>query len=647
MSVATPSTSGPFVRNMTALYRRDSRLAYRIDLLEHADSPTVEPSRAGPPTAFVRSAEGRPLHLHSRHDPVDEARRLIEPGAGEPALCAVLCGLGLGYYAAALFDALGPDGIVIVSEPDLATIRAALQVTDLSAPLEAGRLVLLHSLDKHELHEKLTPHATPMLLGTRMVVPPAARAIRADFHAAARQAIADFAAFSRMSIVTLVANGRITCDNIASNLPAYLATPAIDILAQRGAGVPAIVVSAGPSLSQNIAALRAAAGRAVIIAVQTSFKPLLAAGVRPDFVTTLDFSDLSRRFFDDVADFGETILVAEPKASPAVIDRFRGGAGAAARPVLILNNDFAHRCVGAPLAARAGLRPGSTVAHLSLYLAEYLGCDPIIFVGQDLAFSGGVYYTPGVAMHDAWRPELGRFCSLEQKEWERIVRHRPILRRVTGVDGEPLYTDEQMFTYLEQFERDFATARARIIDATQGGVQKRGATALPLAEAIAQFCQRPLPAAMGEIRAAARRYDVERVRAGRAELLSRQGELTAFRELCRQTDALLAELESRVDDPPRFNQLIIRVDELRARVSEHDRVFRMASDVSQMAELQKISADKRVIAGRLAGRDRSLAQLARDRRFVAALIEGCDALAGIFARAAARFDAELAEGAAT
>ena len=36
--------------------------------------------------------------------------------------------------------------------------------------------------------------------------------------------------------------------------------------------------------------------KAVIIAVQTMLKPLLAAGIEPDFVTSLDYNTVSTRF---------------------------------------------------------------------------------------------------------------------------------------------------------------------------------------------------------------------------------------------------------------------------------------------------------------------------------------------------------------
>ena len=63
-------------------------------------------------------------------------------------------------------------------------------------------------------------------------------------------------------------------------------------------------------------------------------------------------------------------------------------------------------------------------AHLAFYLTKYLGCDPIIFVGQDLAYTGHVFYVPGVEIHRSWRSELNRFHTMEHKEWERIVRNR-------------------------------------------------------------------------------------------------------------------------------------------------------------------------------------------------------------------------------
>ena len=135
---------------------------------------------------------------------------------------------------------------------------------------------------------------------------------------------------------------------------------------------------------------------------------------------------------------------------------------------------------------RTGLKLGATVAHLSFYLAEFLGCDPIILVGQDLGFVDGLYYKPGTAIHETWGVELGRFNTLETKEWERIVRSKTILRKIPDIYGHPMYTEEQFFVYLQQFERDFAASRCKVIDATEGGAKKQGVEVMTLRKAIDQ-----------------------------------------------------------------------------------------------------------------------------------------------------------------
>jgi len=446
-----------------------------------------------------------------------------------------------------------------------------------------------------------------------------------------------------MSLVTLVKNAEITARNIANNLPTYVASPSPDVLRQRLAGDPAVLVAAGPSLSRNLDGLAAIADRVVIIAAQTTVKPLLDRGIRPHFVTTLDYSDLSRQFFETVDLPPDTVLVAEPKAAWQAVDAFRGTIGAGGRPVVMLDNDFAHLCLGHELARRARIEAGATVMHLAFYLAQWLGCDPIIFIGQDLGFSGHCYYCPGVAMHRAWQPELGRFGTLEQKEWERIARHLPILRKTVDVHGRDIYTDDQMFTYLQQFERDFAASAAQVIDATEGGVRKAGASVMTLREAAQRFCTRPLDANRLTVPRQPW-YDMARWPQARAMLAARRRELDGFRAACEETRDILAELVGLIDDPPRFNRRIVRVDELRAVVQGHHEAFRMVSMVSQLGELQKFSADRRMAADAAGGPARTRQMLRRDSEFVSALLDGCATMTEILDQALARFDAAAEAG---
>lgn len=629
-----------FLANMRGLWRRDPRLAQQLDELPIYASLDVVPSRAGPPTACVHRPDGRPLYLHSRYDPQREAADFCRSLDFEDAACIVLCGLGLGYLAFELLRRYGTETRLLIAEPELLTIKTALETVDLSGAISAGRIEFLTRFDTAFLHERLRGDWANLMMGTQFVAPPVSREHNADFHSAFRQAVTDFAAYARMSLMTLVRNATITCRNVANNLPAYVSTPSLDILRRRFVGHPAVLVAAGPSLVRNVDQLREIQNCAVIIAAQTTLRPLLDRGIRPHFVTSLDYSELSRQFFESVNVPDETVLVAEPKASWHVIDTFLNGAADKQRRVILLDNAFAHRCLGEPLGRRAGLEAGATVMHLAFYLAEWLGCDPIIFVGQDLAFTGHCYYSPGVAIHRAWEAEHGRYGTVEMKEWERIVRHRNILRKVGDMHGRAIYTDEQMFTYLQQFERDFARANARVIDATEGGARKAGAVILPLSDAIAPYRERPIdPARFEYLRA--NWTEAAQLAPARAALKSRLEELESFHGLCIETRAILAKLRTLVESPREFNRLLVRVDELRTLVQRHEVIFQMARDVSQLAEFQRMSADRSIDEHAANEPARARRQLDRDIRFIDALLEGCERVREILYASMARFDAEI------
>src|SRR5262249_45890278 len=117
------------------------------------------------------------------------------------------------------------------------------------------------------------------------------------------------------------------------------------------------------------------------------------------------------------------------------------------------------------------------------------------------------YYSAGAAIHTVWSGELNPFNTLEMMEWQRIVRGKyfispprmvggqelpaePNLIKKTDILGRPIYTDQQMATYLAQFEKDFRADDQRgltTIDATEGGVSKLNPTPMTLADALERY----------------------------------------------------------------------------------------------------------------------------------------------------------------
>lgn len=570
------------VDGLAALWAREPAVAPKVEraLAAGNDSLTVAPARSGVPTASAKLPGGRVLQLHSRYDPAGEAEKLVDRLGGTDGLAYFVLGLGLAYHVEALLRRIPSTARVWIIESDAGVIAAAMTHRPMADLLGNPRVGLILEIDRPTLFPKFQPLAA--LLGAGIKVLEHAPSVERSpaFFAAARQWIEETESFARTALNTLVLNATKTVTNIARNLPWYATSPGIGRLHNAYRGRPAIIVSAGPSLRKNRHLLRQAKGHAVIIAVQTTLKPMLELGIEPDFVTSLDYSEISARFFHDLPRDLKTELVAEAKATDAIFGLHPG-------PVTLVGSEVADDLLhGVGLPQRPRLKSGATVAHLSFYLAEFLGCDPIVFVGQDLGFSDGLCYAPGTSYDDVWRPELGRFQTVEMKQWEQIARERSILRQIPDHLGRPMYTEQRLFSYLQQFERDFAQTKARVIDASEGGAKKRGATVMTLQEALARYCAEPLPPAAPRADVASASPSVV------LDALTKRGEESAqIRSIAERVVPLLTEVRDHIADGARVNRVIARIDPLRQEMNALGRTFQLIMQLSQRHEFERFKTD--------------------------------------------------------
>jgi hypothetical protein len=621
----------PLLANLAALWASEPRLAEAIESLDEQGEYPVEPSRSGHPTLAVQTPDGRRVYLHSRYNPLEEAQRLIDPIEIAQTTTFNVLGLGLGYHLQLLFERASEEAIFCIFEPDLRLVRTALWHRDLSAAIQSHRLLWFVRGDKAELFQRLTPHTALISMGAQTIVHAPSLQLHESFFRQAQVWLSEYASFCRTSMNTLVFNSRKTAENIARNVGWYAAAPSAARLADRYRNRPAVIVSAGPSLRKNQHLLKDLDQRAVLIAVQTTLRPLLDMGIQPHFVTSLDYHEICTRFFEKLPSPIRTELVAEPKATSLIFNMMTG-------PVTLIGNDFADGLLRELKLSKAGLASGATVAHLAFYLAEFLGCDPIIFIGQDLGFADGLCYAPGTSYEDVWQPELSRFCTVEMKQWEQIIRDRPILRRIPDYMGRPMYTEERLFTYLHQFERDFAKSRARIIDATEGGAFKRGSKVMPLADAIRQFCTQPLPQNHGDLPPL--RWDM--LDQCRQSILLRRDEAMQIEQISLSTLPLLEEIRDHLADQERVNRAIAAVDELRARMDTLGRTYDQVMQMSQQSELRRFESDRRLAAARVQGADRQKRQIERDIENVRAVISAAAAFQVLMDEVASQLQRETA-----
>ena len=163
----------------------------------------------------------------------------------------------------------------------------------------------------------------------------------------------------------------------------------MDALAGAFDGVPAVVAAAGPSLDRVIADLQRLQDRALIIAVDTALRPLMARGIAPHLAVAVDPSERNARHLSNLDGAGDTWFVAEPGVHPHAFPTFAGRTF-----VFRVGDNHPWPRLASLGITRGTLDAWGSVLVSALDLAIRLGARPIAIVGADLAYTGGQPYLP-------------------------------------------------------------------------------------------------------------------------------------------------------------------------------------------------------------------------------------------------------------
>ncbi|MGL5615038.1 MAG: motility associated factor glycosyltransferase family protein [Sarcina sp.] len=144
--------------------------------------------------------------------------------------------------------------------------------------------------------------------------------------------------------------------------------------------VPAIVVSAGPSLDKNIKDMiknREKIEKTILIATNRTFSVLIKNGFKPDVIISIDPSEHMYEMMKE--NLNEEIpLVYYEYSNRRLLKEYRG-------PKIYISNVYSN--VLPEMNDFNKLPQGGSVAHSAIGLANLLGCNPIILVGQDFAYT--------------------------------------------------------------------------------------------------------------------------------------------------------------------------------------------------------------------------------------------------------------------
>lgn len=318
--------------------------------------------------------------------------------------------------------------------------------------------------------------------------------------------------------------------------------------------IPAIIVSAGPSLDKNVNELRRAQGRAFIMVVDAALRTVLKAGVKPDIICTID-PESPDRFFEKL-DLTGMVWSCGRLTRPWVLENYGDK--------VFYQGSFPKEWkeeVSGELGYRfPDLPVGGSVTADAFVIAEYLGFKRMILVGQDMAFTNGISHTEGIE---------GAFGDNDEYIQSRLRV------QVEGIDGTMLETDFQMWSYKKWFEKYLTTRKKKltVIDATEGGAKIEGTIIQTLHETIQTECGEELAI-----------YEIEQKIPPAFTKEQQERLLGKLRDMNRRVDTFRMEIESLIDRQENILQIMGREDatqqewlgELRYVMKRNEEVMRDA-----------------------------------------------------------------------
>lgn len=478
----------------------DLRAAFFSANLEHLKlAPlTLDAVQSASPRGEVHEPQaGQPVLRvgdHSLGGEISDAELRRSIGNDHDAVY-FLYGVGLGHTARAMRAITAAP--IVIFEPDPSVLRAVLELGP-SDLCDFDIVCTTHDLIQIWTTVFAGRHSASLLHTPGYV------AAYPDQAAHLRTTLGELVQRSRVNNQTHRLRARDWVADVLQNVELLSEHPGILALAGKYRGVPAFIVGAGPSLGKNGHHLLQASKKGLVFAANSSARALDKLGVEPQVLCCIESIDVSH-LLRDVSFIDRVARAFSLSAHPQTL---RTGKG----PLLAVWEGISQ--IAQPLkqlTGYPGLPISGSVSTLAFALAQRLGCSPIVFVGQDLAYSDGRAYAVGTPYEDS-RVSVSKDGRSIELDWcktakdthlgaGRTIHQSEPLEETTAWGGEGKVTTTIGFSAVRTWLEGASIILGRelpdlrLVNATEGGARIAGFEEKALADLVQEFPDREISAA--------------------------------------------------------------------------------------------------------------------------------------------------------
>lgn len=418
----------------------------------------IQPSKVeNYPTLCVKKEE-RSYYVHSRYNPEREVTAIIDNYNGDNYEHVIFYGVGLGYHITSFLEKY-PHLTFSIYEPVPEVFKCFLSHFDLKELPQRRLHEIVVETSQDDAKDFLERTIKQIPKNTLFLDLPSYRNIFPEKHSMFLNLFKDIVINRRSSLITDYVFEKRWILNSLLNFKHVLNTP--NIIAERKGAFkdkPAILVAAGPSLDYEIENLRYIKenGLAYIFSVGSAVNSLINANIYPHAQCTYDpgeanqqkvFARITKEQITDIP------LIFGSSVGYEVLSNYPGkhkfhmitSQDTVSSYLLKLDDET----------QLDGVMDAPSIAVVTLQLLYKLGFNPIILVGQNLAYTGDRHYADGIAYADEMK------ISLDNKD--KLVK-------VKDVQGNEIYTNSgfnRMRINMEHYIK--LMSETKVINTTQGG----------------------------------------------------------------------------------------------------------------------------------------------------------------------------------
>lgn len=433
----------------------------------------VTSSKIGAPTLVIER-DGKELYIHSKYDPLKEAEALVEKYVEEinDFQHLFFYGIGLGYHIEAFIKKF-PKMNFSIYEPNINILYQYL----CNRPMfELPNNRLKHFFVETETENvsiflnRFTENISENVL---FIALPSYERIFEENYKVFFEEFQKSLRLKRSGFHTNYSFQKLWIFNSFKNFPKVVKSSNViyDVPKDTFFNKPAILVAAGPSLEEEIENLKEIKekGLAYIFSIGSANKVLIANGIYPDAVTSYDPGLNNRLVFEEIRNknidsipliFGSSVGYSTIEDYPGKLLHMITSQDTVSKNFLRLNNGESVRTI----------QDAPSIAVLTMQLLAKLKCNPIILVGQNLAYKNNQHYASGISYQN--RPTEMTDADQEGVLYTDDVNGKKVKTKIAWIQAR-----KQIEYYISQINKVVT-----VYNTTKDGAKIEGTSYRELAE---------------------------------------------------------------------------------------------------------------------------------------------------------------------